>query len=284
MTKHKSDDIVRQALTASPVDTTYIAGRWHHKRLNWRGFRTEAKVLAKSLTITPNIGVKKFLVISRARSGTTLLSDLLDHHPDVQCDTEVLRNNMLSPATHLDLLARRSPATAYGAKILSYQMVQIHRMRDPVGFLTNLTGKGFSFIHLERDTFAQTLSLTLAQKSNNFHSRKARANREKITLDVEDFIGSLEWNDLLLRYERFCLQDIPHLHLSYETDLLSPEAQAATTNRIFDWIGVPPYQVTSDLKKMLPKDPSNILANYDTIVQTLQNKGLGHLVPSSAPA
>ncbi|MEM7543631.1 MAG: hypothetical protein AAF384_18885 [Pseudomonadota bacterium] len=197
------------------------------------------------------------------------------------CDQEVLAKSVLSPKQYLERLAAKSDTAAYGAKLLSYQMVQVQCFEDPVGFLRSLDRAGFSLIHLRRQTFAQTLSLSTAHRSNLYHQEKKGKKREALRFEVDDFMRRLEWNELLLKYEERCLQDFPHLRLSYDEELRGPEAQQAAAERVFDWIGVPPspQPVTTRLKKVLPSKPSDAIANYEEIISAMDRSGLGHLKP-----
>jgi hypothetical protein len=199
----------------------------------------------------------------------------------------------LLPERYLNRLAQKSTAAAYGMKLLSYQMVQVQRFKDPVGFLAGLDQRGFRFIHLERDTFAQTVSLMIAQTKKLFHQndgskpgvgrhlsdedkRKARA---PVQIDIDDFIRRLEWNDMLLEYERHCLSGFPHLQISYEQGLQSQTDCQQTADEAFRWIGVPPAPVSGGLNKILPADPRRMIANYDALATQVKDRGLERLLP-----
>lgn len=285
-------DIVSQALSHPPVDTRYVADRWHPARISPKGVWIEARVLASSVIKPANRSAHKFLILCRARSGSTLLTQLLNAHEDVACGREVMARRVLFPRSYLNRLARKSVTPAYGAKLLSYQMVQVQRLADPAGFLRDLAVDGFRFIHVERDSFSQTLSLRMAQQSRVFHQSTRTdvgkkswqrgsdsATHAPVEIDIEDFARRLEWSRMLMDYERHCLRDLPHLKISYETDLQSQEAQQATANRIFDFIGVPQASVSGGVKKLLPTDPRAVIANYDTLAQHLRDKGLADLLP-----
>lgn len=274
------NDILTRVRQAAPVDTSYIAGRWHRDRLTHRGVWVEARVLGASLLAPRNREVRKFLIIGRARSGTTLLTQLFNAHADITCDREVLAKSVLNPVGYLERLAAKSTTPAYGAKLLSYQMAQVQRFRDPVGFLHRLSDRGFRFIHLTRHTFAQTLSLSTAQSRQVFHRREAGPAVARFVVDIDDFLRRLEWSDMLLEYERYCLSDLPHAALSYEEDLLPAERHQATTDRLFDWIGVPHAPVAANLRKLLPDDPRALIENYDDLAQAMEDRGLAHLLPA----
>jgi hypothetical protein len=288
-------DIVRQTLSHPPVDTRYVAGLWHPSRVSLEGVVTEARVFASSLLKTQNPEVRKFLILSRARSGSTLLTQLLKAHPDITCEREVLGLRVLAARSYLNRLAEKATTRAYGAKLLSYQMIQVQRFRDPVGFLNRLADDGFRFIHIERNSFAQTLSLYMAQTSRIYHQGdgsgtgrkiwehgdKTRTPRAAVEIDVADFIRRLDWTRMLLDYERHCLKDLPHLKVSYEADLADASAHQGVADRAYDWIGMPPAPepVAGGIKKILPSDPRQVIANYAALADGLRRSGLAHMLP-----
>lgn len=272
-------DILSDIHDMPPVDTRYVAGRWHHDRVALGGFAVEARVFIKSLLVPRNAN-QRFLIVGRARSGTTLLTRLLNAQSRIRCDGEVLKRNVLAPRMFFDRLAGKSPAAVFGAKVLSYQMVQVHRMRAPQRFLGSLAARGVKLIHLERDTFFQTLSLAVAQARQQYHSDKgAGALRTRVRLEPEDFLARLRWSAALLDYERAALAALPHLHISYERDLASPEAQMATLGRVCALFGLDAEPVAAPLKKVLPTAPDRIIENYDEIRQFLEARGCAYFLP-----
>lgn len=264
-----------------PVDTKYVAGRWHHDRVTPRGFWVEAKVYAKSL-ISPYNHNKRFLIIGRARSGTTLLTRLLNEHSKVHCDGEILHRNVAAPQFLFDRMAGKSSASVYGAKLLSYQMVQVHRMRDPRAFLGKLVDQGVFLIHLKRNTFHQTLSLLMAQTRNQYHSDQGAGRpREKYTIDAQNFVDRLIWSEALLTYERAALDGLCECALDYDRDLTDAQTQRATAEVLFDRLSVQNEPITIALKKVLSKDPGDTIENYDEVCSALKNAGLEHLMPET---
>lgn len=267
-------EIAREA----PVDPSYVFGRFHPDRATWRGYWNEARVLAASLTKPATRCHEKFLIISRARSGTTLLTDLLGKHPEITSEKEVLAKAVLSPRRYLERLARKAPTAVYGAKFLSYQMVLTQVLADPRAFLVGLKDTGWTLLHLKRDSFSQTLSLVRAQNSRLYHSTSSTGGKAML-IDPDEFVRRLRWNVRLAEYEVACLEGLSPILLSYERDLTTPEDQAATARRIFSALGLDEIDVSSGLRKVSPSDPRESLANYDMIADAIQAAGLGSFLP-----
>lgn len=260
-------------------DFAPVAGR-HADNKALSGYKTEAKVWLSAMLKPRNRDVKKFLIIARARSGSTLLTELLNNHPDVVCDREVLVKKVKAPVAYLENLARKSTAKAYGAKLLSYQMVLVQDFHDPKGFLTQLQDRDYKFIHLKRDTFAQTVSLTRAQASGLYHMRDAKTDaKRQAAIEREEFVRRLQWNAKLAEYEEHCLQGFTALDVTYETDLLDSATQQPTADRVFNYLGLPSANVGVRLKKVLPSDPRSALENYSEIADAVAEAGLAHLLP-----
>ncbi|MEM7005955.1 MAG: hypothetical protein AAF498_08735 [Pseudomonadota bacterium] len=261
-------------MNAAPVDARYIAGLWHRQRVNPVGIAHEIRAHTRCLLSRSNPGVsKKFLILGRARSGTSLLSVLLNSHPTITCDGEVLNRVAIDPVRFLDCLSRQSPTTVFGAKLLSYQMVQVHRLKNPIRFLERLEVRGFQFIHVVRNTWDQTMSLTRAQTTGKYHSFQSPERRPS-KISSSEFIERLEWSEVLLDYERFCLRGFPHFKVSYEDDLGQAQKQQATSDRIFDWLEIPSAEVSSSLSKVSNFDPGDMIEGLDEARAFAARKGI----------
>lgn len=276
-----ADGIFTRIHDVAPIDAGYVLGRFHRDRATLEGYLTEARVFGSSLLKAKNRDVAKFLILARARSGTTLLTQLLGSHPDVTCDREIMAKAVAFPNAYFHRLAHKSPTKAYGAKLLSYQMVLVQNFAAPRVFLKTLVSQGVQLVHLQRDTFTQTVSLTRAQQSNQYHVRRGDSAGPAMARAIapEEFLRRLRWNAALLEYEKACLAGLPHLALSYETDLTTPETQTRAAARVFEVLGLPLVEPSSDLRKALPSDPRRALENYDEIHRLVTAEGLGHLLP-----
>ncbi len=102
----------------------------------------------------------------------------------IRCDGEALHFAVLSPGRFLNHLAGASNEKACGSKLLSYQMLEVQRIAKPEIFLGNLLKDGFKFIHLLRPTFAQCLSLSIAQETGRYNFGGGK-NLDSAPLELE---------------------------------------------------------------------------------------------------
>ena len=283
-------DIVKQCLQEPPVDTTYKFGIWHPGRLNWKGFVTEARIHASYLTKPKNADVRKFIIICRARSGSTLLTHLLGQHPDITCDKEVLAYNVLSPQLLLDRLAKKTCTPVYGCKLLSYQMIQVHRMAAPRKFLKYLKNDGFRIIHLERNTFYQTLSMYEAQQSGLYHlpltqdaikpehstNSSVRSSRK---INAADFVKRLRWSEMMLKYEREIVSEFSDTYIHYESDLQNTEAQKELAVKLYKLLGIEEFHPNVKMKKLANQSIFQRIKNFEEVAEAIKKAGLSHLLP-----
>ena len=244
-----------------PVGAPYVFGRWHKDRASLRGYAFEARVYAKALFKRTN--PQKFLMVGRPRSGTTLLRRLLNQVDGVHCDGEMLHHTVMAPRRFLNRLAGIKSAAAYGSKLLSYQIFEVQKIADPVGFLQALLADNYTLVHVRRDTFDQALSLSVAQAGHGYHIRAGEQHAARdVTLDPDLFERQIRHHAAMLDYEDLLFSQLPHLKVQYEDDLKLPQAHQPTIDRICAALGVPSGPVAADLKRVSER---TIITNLDSL-------------------
>jgi LPS sulfotransferase NodH len=227
----------------------------------------------------------RFLVIGRARSGTTLLTRLLNAVQGVHCDGEVLHHAVLDPRGHLNRLARVSDAPIYGCKLLSYQMHEVLRLRDPHGFLARAKADGFQLIHMRRHTLDQCLSLSVAQTTKAYVSDRAAQAEAPRRLNPADFVAQVRWNEALLAYETAALAGLNPLVVDYERDLRDAAMHAATVGRICGLFDLAPHKIApAAIRKQLGGGLDQVIDNADEIRAALRAAGLGAVLDAQDQA
>ena len=231
-----------------PVGDPYVFGRWHKDRASWRGYAFEARVHAKALKVrnTP----KKFLMVGRPRSGTSLLRGLLNQVPGVQCDGEMLHHAVMAPQVFLNKLAGIKSVPVYGSKILSYQIFEVQKIKDPASFLEALLEEAYTLIHVRRETFDQALSLSVAQAGHGYHLRKGEEHAvQEVTVDEDLFARQVRHHAAMLDYEDLLFSGLPHIKVQYEDDLKDPPQHQKTVDRICEALGVASGPVEAKLAR-----------------------------------
>lgn len=261
----------------APVGDPYVLGRWHHDRATWKGYVFEARVFLKSLVQRNDTA--RFLMLGRPRSGTTLLYRLLNQIPDIHCDGEVLHHAVLDPRGFLNRLAGIKSNRAWGCKLITYQMFEVQRIPDHRAFLEGLVDDGFRLIHIRRRTWDQSLSLSVAQASDQYHIRdQGRAQIRHLSLDPARFVDQIRWNLAMLDYETRLLADLPHMDVDYEADLKHPADHQPTVDRICNGLGLPSAPVAADLARTAE---AHRIDNLNTLQEAVCAAGLGHVLDDS---
>ena len=90
-------------------------------------------------------------------------------------------------------------------------------------------------------------------------------------MNVTDLIGRMEYFERLTRFQDASLEDIPHLSVTYEQDLLPQNRHQDTADRIFEYLGLAPARVETQLRKLTSNDLSQIVDNLDEVTAALRD-------------
>jgi hypothetical protein len=219
-------------------------------------------------------GKTKFVIYSHYRTGSTLLGELLDCHPAIQCAGEVFHQNcipqkVLFPCLFLEERLRESQAQAYCVSLKTDQVrrVLINKIYDPKRFLHKLHHKGWKFIHLKRrNILRQALSNLIANQRAQWHSwSESLPAQEKSRIDSNRLLREMEWAQRISLMEDALLQQIPHATFFYEDDLLSPERHQGTADRIFNFLSLPTVSVRAKMLRLSKDDISAFVENYSDL-------------------
>ncbi len=87
---------------------------------------------------------KKFVIFGSGRSGSTLLTKLLDKHSQIECYGEILRRKMLFPGSYIERCSQTAQKPIFGFKLLSYQLQTTQTsIQNKKTFLSNLVKDGY---------------------------------------------------------------------------------------------------------------------------------------------
>ena len=222
----------------------------------------------------------KFFILTKSRSGSTLLTDLLNCHPNIYCDTEILNisthGKLFHPASFIEACSREytlGPVNTYGFKFFIYHLTEDYQIAEPIRFLKQLTKRGWKCIFLERENIVlEAFSLYEAHMRKRYHLADSPEAKERgpITIDLDNFLKLLHRRMGYRKLEQELLQIFPpQLHLTYERDLLSQAAQQNTCSQVFRILGLPDKSISTQMKKINAQPMSVMVKNFQELKDAL---------------
>jgi hypothetical protein len=212
----------------------------------------------------------KFVLFAQGRTGSTLLGDLLGSHPDVLFANEILSSPVRSTRLRTDWLRWRHARHVVGFHVKIYQLTDSQGIADPGAWLRRLHSRGWQVITLRRDNLLRhVLSNITAEAANRYDDRSGAPAPVRLHVDPEHLLYWMGKREQVGLDEQRALVGVPHLGLTYETDLQDPADWAATTARVFAALGLASTPVSSTLSRLNSGGLADILENLDEIKSAL---------------
>jgi LPS sulfotransferase NodH len=231
-----------------------------------------ARAYAASFGRSPE--VRPFLIFTGGRNGSELLSALLDSHPSIVCDGELLSRKRLNVdrlITGRMVRTKNLGKSAYGFKVKPKDLHEIQSVGDPVEWVQSLADQGWLFIRLRRrDQMQQAISAVRGSKTRWHFRAGSVPSFEPMHIDPYIVIATMctvayyevQIDELLKGHE--------HLTFTYEDDLREPTDQAATVGTICQHLGVPDAPTSSDFVRVQPRQTRLMVTNYDEIADVIR--------------
>lgn len=223
---------------------------------------------------------KKFIIYTRGRTGSTVLTELLNCHPEMFCDYEIfnLSNTNTSvkyPGLYMKSCAKRASLhhrSVYGCKVKIEQLRDDHKYTELDSLFLKLHEDGWKFIHLKRsNTLEHKISGIISTRTNIFHIKKTdQFEHKKFKMDCQLLLDILDYGEVLDEMENKQMDTVPSLKINYEEDLLDNFQHQNTANKVFNYLGVKEYPVSTKLKKIIPQNLQDIILNYDEMINMLK--------------
>ena len=227
-------------------------------------------VNAAGLLPRPKIG--RLCILTNGRTGSELLVELLDGHPQMRCESEILREPQRDPLRFVRGRAHsawRHGAKAYGFKFITGQASSLGWRRDLPGFLRALQADGFVFVRLSRrNLLRQAVSSVRARQVREWHVR-TQDERGPSYIDPVQLIFTMRNLELLHEYLGTALPGAP-IDLVYESDLSEEDDRERTLATIFAAVGLEPAAPRSTLHKQTPTALADAISNLDEVAAALR--------------
>jgi LPS sulfotransferase NodH len=222
----------------------------------------------------------RFVIVAQGRSGSTLLVDLMNSHPDIFTFGEIMAQNVIRnlrwPRKYAEGLCSLSRKGTVGFKAIIYQIGSTQN-KDPKKVLHDFHDHGWKIIYLKRSNILRhAISDIRSAKTGTFHkvegikvSQEGRGARQKIRIEAEELIRTMKFREDSLALEKVVLEDLPHFTVHYETDLMGADNQRDAMNRLFEFLGLPPHDAETSFRKVTAKNIADDIENFDELREVL---------------
>jgi hypothetical protein len=238
-----------------------------------RGYIKELLTLARAMVLPGHQHSAKFVILGIPRSGSQLLVELLDSHPGIGCESEILTHKCYAPRAYYRRRASLSKADAYGFKLL-VDHFETQGIENPNRFMADMVEEGYRIINLRRlNLYRASLSSLYASYIGKFHHKQSEGllTRPRMVVDPEKLVAKMERFIHLEGLQKASIGNLPHLEVTYEQNLEHQQNHQAVVDRISDYLALPRAIVSTDQVKVTTENVSDFVANSDEICTFLKN-------------
>ncbi|MDC1505576.1 hypothetical protein N8475_10350 [Winogradskyella sp.] len=222
---------------------------------------------------------KKFVIVSMGRTGSTLLTSLLNAHPAIYADSEILMNKnhikLFAPQLFIrghELKANQRGKTVYGFKVKEEQISRENKLNSNK-FLQSLNEDGYQIIRLIRKNRVKlALSVYQAWHDNIYEIKKIDSKKVKsIEVNPKKLLEILNFHTELLKKEEDALEGLNYITVNYEEHLFDQTIHQHTADQIFKYLDVDRAKENTPFKKKAEDDLKVLINNYDEVSNFLEN-------------
>jgi LPS sulfotransferase NodH len=216
---------------------------------------------------------KKFIIITRSRTGSNLLVSLLDSHPQTEAFGEMfnLLHGRKSEWVWESIFGYKSRST----KLVGFKIFYYHPADSDDTWVWDrvINDKNIPIIHLKRDNVLRTyLSRQIAAKTKVWHDKSGKSavdlTDKRVTLSPSDCIEEFKKTEDWVSTTAKKLEGHKTLNITYSD--LTGDNQKQTLNSIQSFLGVKPISLSSGMKKQNTERLQDLIKNYKEIENSLQ--------------
>ena len=246
--------------------------------------RLKSLYTLRRFATTPKNPVKnRFIVFGQSRCGSTLLTELLASHPDVDCRGEIYYHAPFLPHLYRQAVERTSHGSTFGFKMHVHQLdSKLHLdKKNQQTFVKTLRDDGYRFIYLRRrNVVRHVMSDQLRSAGGSTHVRaitdtkaeplgKASEQPDKLRVDITDVINHIRIREHYWTLAEELLQDISYHTVEYERDLADGTQHQATLDALFDFLGLDRAPVSTNLRRINTKPLEDLVENFGELETSL---------------
>lgn len=249
------------------------ASRRHGLKHALGGHLLEARAFFEAIATRndPDSPPSYFVFFGRGRSGSTLLVELLDGHPQIACLGEILRFRTFAPASYIRNCMKTCDAPRRGFKLLSYQVRTLCSPARQSAIRDWMEENRVTVFHLRRENLLRhAVSNIYAERRGAYHSTdKGAATRQSIHIEPEELLRWMDGSKALLEFELGFLEGLDRFEIVYEKHLSDAERQQQTYSEILAKLDLPHHPSSTTLKKVTPPDLRQLIENFSEIERAL---------------
>ena len=220
----------------------------------------------------------KFLIYGQGRTGSTLLVNSLNSHPQIFCEREIFMDKNLpfdhQVSNYKKMMRGKSSIfrqKVYGFKVKIYQLTIQEKIKTPEDFLLHAKSCGWKILFLYRENlFEHVLSNLVAESLQQYHfgakSDKKKYTQLRLDVNTTELVSRMKQRQDLSQAEELSLVNIPHFRIQYE-ELASSLQQVCSD--IFEYLGLCDHMSTTVIQKTNTKQYSELISNFDEVVEAL---------------
>jgi len=232
----------------------------------------------------------KFIIFGQGRSGSNLLVDLLNSHPDIYCEREILNNLRVNrnrrllrflinnfPYIYINYFLYRFSSQIFGFKLIVRQLKQYEQLK------TRLFNGSWKIIHIQRnDILQQTFSSIIANKTGKFKRRIGNKEDLRVfNIKPQTVVNNLIRRTDDLEYEKKILNGVNYINIVYEKDLANSTKWTESMRQVFEYLDLKPVDVTTAIIKTNQRSVEHRISNYKEIIEYLKNTQFSNLVSNT---
>jgi len=212
-------------------------------------------------------GFRRFIVLSRSRTGSNLLISFLNSHPNISAEGEIFSE--LNGRNYKDVLATAFAAQSYQTRAKGFKIFYYHPQDDESGdlWVDLVNMENLYVIHLKRRNILRVLvSRKIAESQDLWEvtdSTVRDSHSEKcIRMTVEELASGFQQTNAWEKAGDDMFGERPLMTVYYEELVDRPET---SYRKIADFLGVRFMPPQTSLKKQNPEKLCDLLTNYEEL-------------------
>jgi LPS sulfotransferase NodH len=234
----------------------------------------------------------RFVVFGSNRSGSALLEKLLKghllkqqlHQVDPGAFPRLLAQPRHFPLWYIHFQAIQSQSACYGFKLSIDDLLQTQRMSAPAEFLAILHRQGYRVLYVRRcHLLRHAIALLKAQdipteQGGTQGTLPRRLKRQPMYVSVPRLMDMLAHLENQRLEEAAMLAQVPYLELTYETDLLDPNAYSATAEKVAQFLEISIERLSIPKLSLVHQQLDDLILNHQEVYQALEKSDFAYVL------